>query len=186
MWRPALAGPVCALQLLQQRSCGVWQRHRVAGGVVVADHDRLAVRKLLIAGRVDDLVDQPEARPAEIADRQTDFQLVAEMRRRAVVAFRARDDDSRMRCRAAGQLAPERQAALLEIGEIDGVIDVPHRVAVAEAHREAMTIGNMIRHARYNIRPPWTSRPLTPKLSRPTKHARSRRTSPTPIDRCSR
>ena len=36
------------------------------------------------------------------------------------------------------QLPPEREPALLEVGEVHRVVDVAHRVAVAETHVEAM------------------------------------------------
>ena len=44
-------------------------------------------------------------------------------------------------------LAPERQAALLEVREVHRVVDVAHRVAVAEAHGEPMRV-NGAAHAR--------------------------------------
>ena len=69
------------------------------------------------------------------------------MRRRPVIALGPRDDDARVRRGRAGLLAPERQAALLEISEVDRVIHVTHRVAVAEPHAQPVAIDVLVRHS---------------------------------------
>ena len=104
------------------------------------------VADLAIGGDVDDLVGQREAGSPDLADADPDLELVAEMGRRSIVALGARDDHAGMRRRRAGHLAPERQPPLLEIGEVDGVIDVAHRVAVAEAHAQPMTVRDLAGH----------------------------------------
>src|SRR5262249_46495673 len=109
-------------------------------------------RYLATRCRGGDLVLERETRSADRADPQPYLEIVAEMRRRAVVAFRARDDHARVRRRTAGHLAPERQAALLEVREVHRVVDVAHRVAVAETDREAMPIDPGARLARVGHR----------------------------------
>ena len=77
-----------------------------------------------------------------------DLELVAEVRRRPIVAS-ARAMITRV-CGdgAPVDLPPERQPALLEIREIHRVVHVPHRVAVAKAHAEPVTEREIDRHAR--------------------------------------
>jgi len=76
---------------------------------------------------------------ADVGDVHAHLELLAEEGRRTIIAFRACQDDARTRARTpAGDLPPEREAALLQIREVDGVVDVAHRIAVAKADFDAM------------------------------------------------
>ena len=66
----------------------------------------------------------------EPAAANVDLDGVAEPHRQAVVDLDAGDDD-----RVGRRAAPEEKCdpRLLEVRQVDGVVDVPHRVEVAEA-----------------------------------------------------
>src|SRR5262249_5645913 len=123
------------------------KRNRLPRRVVVAHHHRAAGGNDELLPRLDNLVSQREAGTPDRRHRQPDLELVAKMCRGAVIALGARDDDTRVRRRRAGLLAPERRASLLEIREVDRVIHVTQGVAVAESHAQPVTIDVLVRHS---------------------------------------
>src|SRR4029079_14350318 len=136
-----------AVETFEKRPRGVGQRHRLSRRVVVGDHDSTADGDRQLFAGLDNLISQREAGSPDSRNRQPDLELVAEMRRRAVIALGPRDDDARVRRRRPGLLAPERQPALLEIREVDRVIHVTHRGAVAEPYAQPVTIDVRVRHS---------------------------------------
>src|SRR6185369_9519644 len=136
-----------AVETFEKRPRGVGQRHRLSRRVVVGDHDSTADGDRQLLAGLDNLISQREAGSPDRRNRQPDLELVAEMRRRAVIALGPRDDDARVRRGRPGLLAPERQPALLEIREVDRMIHVTHRVTVAEPHAQPVTIDVRVRHS---------------------------------------
>ena len=79
----------------------------------------------------------------DLRDGHADFERVAVFRRPPVVALHARQDHAgpagrQLRRAEPPQRAPVREARLLEVGEVDGVVDVAQRIAVAKSDLEPM------------------------------------------------
>src|SRR5262249_46541104 len=86
---------------------------------------------------------------SNVTDVHPHFELVAEERRRPIVALGVREDDAGLRrTRPARQLFPERQPRLFHVGEVDRVIRVAHRIAIAEPDGQSVAVG--VGHTQYN------------------------------------
>src|SRR5262249_13229563 len=80
----------------------------------------------------------------------------------------------------AAEVTPEREAALLHVGEVHRVVHVAHRVAVSKSHGQSMAEG---RHIDHNSRPPCHCRSSRKTVSPQTKSGSSSRSSPIPTSR---
>ena len=89
--------------------------------------------------RVDDFVPQRHARPSDPTERQLHFEMIVGEHWRAVIAFRVNNHRAgARRSGGASEMTPPRQPALLEVGEVRGMIRMPHRIAIAEPHYQLM------------------------------------------------
>jgi len=114
----------------------VWNGHTAAGGVVVRHLHRSRLRDQLARLRVHDLIFEREAAVANRDDTKADDESISRDRRLPVVAFDASQDDVAHGARLTAQTLPVRESSLLEVRQVDGVIDVPERITIAEADFE--------------------------------------------------
>src|SRR4029453_19652193 len=95
--------------------------------------DGFASRESNTGRRVDDFVPQRHARPSDPTERQLHLEMIVGERWRAVIAFRVNNHRAgARRSGGASEMTPPRQPALLEVGEVRGMIGMPHRIAISE------------------------------------------------------
>ena len=102
----------------------VGHRHARGEAVVVRDEDALRLRDDALAGG--DHVLEVEALRADPRAARAHLDLLPHPQLGAEVDLHAREDEAR-------EAAEHADPRLLEVGRVDGVVDVAHRVAVAEA-----------------------------------------------------
>ena len=112
-----------------------------------------------------------------------DLEMFAKVCGRPIVAFHSSDDHACGRLWRAGELAPEHEAALLDEREIDRVIDMSHRIAVAEPHFNRMSKREAGHSSTIPDLPPCQPPRLLSRPSPRRKRACWRRTSRTSIAR---
>ena len=136
------------------------QRRGALAGVVIPDQPPVSLGSEAIADA--HLEAQLEGRPADLADPAADGDLLVEAHGRAVVDVALGEDEAEALALGIGgrvlreQIADERDARRLEVAQEDDVVEVAHRVEVAEAHPLAMDVDPRHRgryFMRYVMRP---------------------------------
>src|SRR5438552_4048115 len=116
----------------------VGDRQRLAGRVVVAHEHAVALGDEPVVAVAAHLELEPEARPAQLARPDEDADVLVERRRRAVVDVALGEDEPEP-APASGRVAGQRPLHVrdprcLEVAQELDVVEVTHRVEVAEAH----------------------------------------------------